>query len=440
MTDLYACPLAAVSYEDLRAFVLGLERADALTETAVLELKRERTGKNVVEAVAGMYNSDGGLVLVGVDQAGRGEQRFVGVPPTTLDDLVNQFTALLDPRGLMPEIASIALPSGGRVITVVRVPPGSEHVPVLIGGRALVRLPGQTVTADRRALLQLVARSDGRAYGRGGYGAFDGAHLDLWTDGSRPDVDLRLWGHVLMPPSTAERFRFGTARQDAVLGALDRARLTGMLDAPPRPGRAAATTEAVPWAVEDIRTVQIRVARGDPGGPASPHALPSGRVLLRATGPLLHWAVAVGASPALADLHDRRRHGLPERVPGESGNTLRWSPQRIHDLAALAMLAGHAAARAAADPPGSGTPTRPSPITGALVPVGNPAPGDVMDLDGDWTRTADRPVGAGYLEPSEQPQTEAEASALAKEWLADMLVDVGARDFESWLSELKLPE
>jgi hypothetical protein len=232
MTDLYAAPLAEIRYDDLRDFVLSLEQADALTESAVLELKRERNGKNVVDAVAAMYNTDGGLVLVGVDEKGRGEARFVGVPAGTLDEIVNQLSALLDPRGLVPDIANVALPDGASVVTVVRVPPGSEHVPVLVAGKALVRLPGQSVPADRRALLELVGRAGRRGYGRTGQAAFDPANQLIWAGTTEPDVELRLWGHVVMAPSVAERFRFDTARQEAVVAALGSAPLTRLLSAP----------------------------------------------------------------------------------------------------------------------------------------------------------------------------------------------------------------
>jgi hypothetical protein len=443
VTDLYSAPLADLRYEELRGFVLALEQADALTESAVLELKRERTGKNVVEAVAAMYNTDGGLVLVGVDEKARGEARFVGVPPEALDEIVNQLSALLDPRGLVPDIANVALPGGTRVVTVVRVPPGSAHVPVLVGGKTLVRLPGQSVPADRRAVLELVSRSGRRSYGRAGQVAFDPANIRIWA-GADPDVELRLWGRVVMAPSVADRFRFDTARQDAVLDALDGSPLTELLHAPDAQERLAPPPGGRPdreWSRYRARSVQLICRRGDPGAPGHVHPLGAGRVLLQASGPYLHWLLAVGASPVLLDRHARAGRGVPaERVPGEAGNALRWSAQDVHDLAALGMLAGAAAARAAAVPAGTGTPVEISPVEGLVRPLGPNGAADVLDLrlDGFAGRQPDS-AEPGHLEPARQPVRPEGASALAKDWIADMLVDSGATGFEARLAAFTLP-
>jgi predicted HTH transcriptional regulator len=46
---------------------------------------------NVVESVAALSNSDGGIVLVGVkEKDAKEESRIVGVPPKSHDTLVSQ--------------------------------------------------------------------------------------------------------------------------------------------------------------------------------------------------------------------------------------------------------------------------------------------------------------------------------------------------------------
>jgi hypothetical protein len=104
------------------------------------------------------------------------------------------------------------------------------------------------------------------------------------------------------------------------------------------------------------------------------------------------------------------------------------------------MLAGAAAARAAVDTAGAGTPVEVSQVEGLLRPLAPSGPADVVDLRlHGHAGQQPGPAGAGHLEPARQPDRPEDASLLAKDWLADMLVDAGATGFEARLAALTLP-
>ena len=120
---MFRAPGSDIDFEGLREFVLAAEASDALTESRSLELKGKIEKQNVVRAVAGMANADGGVVLVGVREDAHGDARLAGIMKRGLDGLVSQLRMLLDPP-LEPEIIPVAVPidapnSDNRVILTV---------------------------------------------------------------------------------------------------------------------------------------------------------------------------------------------------------------------------------------------------------------------------------------------------------------------------------
>jgi predicted HTH transcriptional regulator len=155
---LYDVPASDVTYELIEGFVNDALEANLLTESMTLELKRRRSGTNVAEAVAALANSDGGIVLVGVDEKGSDiRERLVGVPPDEHDRLVGHLQILLDP---LPEVIPVAITDKDALIIVLRVRAEDYLHPVLVGGKIVYRVPGATVPADRQRVVDLLRRNE----------------------------------------------------------------------------------------------------------------------------------------------------------------------------------------------------------------------------------------------------------------------------------------
>src|ERR1022692_2883076 len=155
--DLYRVPASEVDYELVKAFVLSAEQADLFSESLTFEAKEKRDKSNVAEAVAALSNTDGGVILVGVkDKDATGEYRIVGVPKSEHDAVASNLHALIPEA--MPEIIPVAIPSGDRLVLVLRVDADAVPHPVMVSGKVLFRIPGHSVPADRRRVLDLATR------------------------------------------------------------------------------------------------------------------------------------------------------------------------------------------------------------------------------------------------------------------------------------------
>lgn len=150
-------PVGDVDYALVRDFVLNAEAGKLFTESLTFEAKERRNGANVAEAVAALSNTDGGIVLVGVrDKGAVGEARIVGVPGGEHDALVGSLHSYIPEA--MPEVIPVAVPGGQRLVLVLRVDADAVPHPVVVSGRVMYRVPGMSVPADRRRLLDLAAR------------------------------------------------------------------------------------------------------------------------------------------------------------------------------------------------------------------------------------------------------------------------------------------
>jgi hypothetical protein len=155
--DLYTAPAGDIDYELVRAFVLSAEAANLFSESLTFEAKEKRSGSNVAEAVAALSNTDGGIILVGVkDRDAAGEDRIVGVAKSDLDALASNLHALIPEA--MPEIVPVAMPGGQNLVLVLRADADAVPHPVTVSGKVLFRIPGHSVPADRRRVLDLAAR------------------------------------------------------------------------------------------------------------------------------------------------------------------------------------------------------------------------------------------------------------------------------------------
>lgn len=213
--SLYLADLATVTTAQVRQFLSDLIDEQLLTENLTVELKAKRNAYNVAEAVCALANTEGGLVLVGVDETTAPAMQ--GVPPSERDAIVRQLTATLEPAYL-PEITTVASDHAGRAVIVLRVNPDDAPAPpVLCRGRAYLRQPGQTSRATLDQLLRLVRRGAARQemYAPGGASVgsmfFPRGKTGSPDDAAVPDLCIRAAGGVSLVGRPSTGLNVGTA-------------------------------------------------------------------------------------------------------------------------------------------------------------------------------------------------------------------------------------
>lgn len=160
--SLAAAAAADVTWERVRGLV-DLAQPESLT----LEYKSDYAS-GLVKTVAAMANSYGGIILVGVTdsrQVARNPtaDRIVGVPGETTTKISEGCRNTLEPPW-QPEIIEVAVPDQqDTFVMVVRVDPARAPRPILVDGKAPIRLHGSNHTADRTRLWQLFAEASAPA-------------------------------------------------------------------------------------------------------------------------------------------------------------------------------------------------------------------------------------------------------------------------------------
>lgn len=233
---LYSVPAAEIDYELVRQFVLDAEAANLFAESMTFEAKEKRSAANVVEAVASLSNTDGGLVLVGVkDRDAVGDARIVGVPRSEYDALVNQLHGLIP--NAMPEVIPIAKPDTDRLVLVVRVDADAVLHPVMVSGKVLYRLPGQKAPADRQRVIDMIARDNTAQQTQSGrmqipHPGWRPQDVALWPEVDSPDGDgqappptvsgdLRIVGGLTLPQRILDRPWLDTRAKQAAVDVLN---------------------------------------------------------------------------------------------------------------------------------------------------------------------------------------------------------------------------
>ncbi len=212
--SLYLADIATITTAQVRQFLTNLVDEQLLAENLTVELKAKRDKYNVAEAVCALANTEGGLVLVGVDE--RDVPAMAGVPPAERDAIVRQLTATLEPAYL-PEITTVTSDDSSRAVIVLRVnPDDAPSPPMLCRGRAYVRQPGQTSRATLDQLLGLVRRGSASHQGYVPAGAsassmfFPRGKTGSSDDALVPDLCMRAAGGVGLVGRPAEAFNVGT--------------------------------------------------------------------------------------------------------------------------------------------------------------------------------------------------------------------------------------
>lgn len=140
------------------------------------------------------------LIVVGVADAKQTQNpaadRIVGVPGETTTQIANGCDNTLEPPW-QPEIIEVPVPAAhDRFVLVVRVDPMRAPRPLLIDGKAPIRLHGSNATADRHRLAQLFAQG-GSPFNRARL-ALPRPQLPRANDGA-PTVDYILRSGMQIP-------------------------------------------------------------------------------------------------------------------------------------------------------------------------------------------------------------------------------------------------
>ena len=320
--DLYTAPASEVDYELVKAFVLNAEAANLFSESLTFEAKEKRDKSNVAEAVAALGNTDGGVVLVGVkDKDATGEDRIVGVPKAEHDAVASNLHALIPEA--MPEIITVAIPGGDRLVLVLRVDADAVPHPVTVSGKVLFRIPGHSVPADRRRILDLAARDqaapgsehakmsvDRRPWQPKDTVLWQPTEIALWPkddtgkEAQLRSAVLRVAGGLELPRRVLDRPWLGLAARQAALDALNNS-----------PLRSSPNWFLTTWDTVEARATRPPAARqGSPAG----HVPRPGR---RLPAPGRPQALDGGRFPVGGRVRFRRRHRdgalLPRHARGD---------------------------------------------------------------------------------------------------------------------------
>lgn len=155
--SIYTAPESDLTGDLLDSFLEEQRRERVFLESMTLELKRERRGHGVPDAVCALANSAGGVVLVGIDEDEPIRASAPGVSPDSVVALSDQLRGALGPFA-RPEIISVPAGTSGNVVLVLRVEADPSLWPVVSNGRVMVRNPGQSVPATREQILDLARR------------------------------------------------------------------------------------------------------------------------------------------------------------------------------------------------------------------------------------------------------------------------------------------
>jgi hypothetical protein len=209
--SVYTAPEPELTADLLEAFLEEQLRERVFMESMTLELKRERRGHGVPDAICALANSAGGIVLIGIDEDEPTLASAPGVPPNSVVALSDQLRGALGPL-VKPEIIPIPVGASGNVVLVLRVEADASLWPVVSNGRVMVRNPGQSVPATREQILDLVRRRNATTPSGGSAWALNSHAPNAPSPDespSRGDLLVRLATAVYARPWLGAPLRFG---------------------------------------------------------------------------------------------------------------------------------------------------------------------------------------------------------------------------------------
>lgn len=421
-SSLYELAADSITYQAVRDFVTAAEAANALSESVTLELKERPDRRNVVQSVAALANTDGGLVLVGVaDKGKRGESRLVGVPRATVDSLVNQLRTLIPDA--MPEVIPVALPDDdGRVVIVLRVDADAVTHPVVVSGTVFHRVPGQSVPATRD-VIRLLCQRDGvgaQPTNDSGLiiqqGLFSPGDTPMWPDGLHPAVMLRLYGSVTLATRVLARPWLDAAAKRVAASVLRGSPVPSLvwLDSPD-------PSQLCTWQVVNATSTSVSLRGRVEAHDRMDRPTCEGSVRLHLAGRQLQVVVALGTWPS----------------PGQKVGL-----DSLHEGLLAVLITHETVARAIARQLGADAPLD----WGTMQAWFQTGRGlgrldDYLDLGLLRREGEAREMGTNWPLPMARPRrgpTDG-LDEIARSWLETFLLDLAVADFESELAQLTLP-
>lgn len=155
--DLFTCDHSDMDYDAVLRFVTTAIEQRLQAESLVVELKATDHLDNICKAVAAMANTDGGLIFVGADERSP-DAPLVGVAPDRHDAIVSRLRSKIPEY--MPEVIPVKM-SDDLIVLVLRVDAESVPTPVVLDGRVLKRIPGESIGARRDEVIALCQRRSG---------------------------------------------------------------------------------------------------------------------------------------------------------------------------------------------------------------------------------------------------------------------------------------
>lgn len=418
MRDVFTCPIDELDFDTIRAFLTAAIAERLQAESLVLEFKRQNDGNNVIHAVAAMANTDGGMVVVGIDE--KGDDPFVGINRERHDSIVRSLRAHVPDA--MPEVIPVAIPGTDKMLLLLRVDADAAIHPVVVDGRVMKRVPGQSVGARRDEVVALCARPTS-ATPMALAGTRSGLpDISLWKDvpgsASAPPTEVRTRAAILLPKRLRTRGYIGSAAIASATQALSASPLPGLVlgeqTAPSSPLRPVHWECAGSTSVRADFTSQHSTA----GVPWRPQFSAVGRIVLREG--LLDTTLSAAATSKDDD---------PPIIKIEE----------LHDILLASLHSTIAAGRAAATAMGAERPMQPPIVDGAVRGIFNEALLTLGPTQARRPEEASRPEW--WVLPSRPGESTDVISldALVKEWLHIPLFEFGMLGFEDALTELPLP-
>lgn len=417
--DLYTAPVSQVTYELVRQFVLDAEAGSLFSESLTFEAKGSRNGNNVAKAVAALSNTDGGIILLGVkEKDATGEDRIVGVPKAELNALVSTLRSQI-PEAI-PEIIPVLIPNTERLILVLRVHADDVPHPVMVDGTVYYRLPEQSARADRRRVLDLVARDTADATAQREKMAtpirsWQPAHLPLWSHEmnqnlTQPNITgaLRVVGGLTLPRRVLDRPWLDTRARQAALDALNNSPLRGVGD----------EWSTHPWKVTEARATHLRLQAysagfGNYAAESASFLSLTGRKLSMLLG--FRWL---------------KKDNLPQSLGTE---LFYWA--LLGSIITIASTCRHVARKIDAAEPAETDSWEAWLESGGKLSVLDVVSFRRFDRD-----NTDKPSG-GYFPATRTQGTDIEElDELARNWITYWVLDLGMRDAEIWFADRERPD
>lgn len=409
--DVFTAPAAELSEPVVRTFVSEAIAARLQAESLVLEFKRQNNEKNVVLAVAAMSNTDGGLVIVGVDEKALSDP-FVGIRPSDVDSIVQQLRALVP--GSMAEVIPVALgDKPERVLLILRVDADRVDRPVVVDGRVMKRVPGHSVGARRDEILAFTTAQRNQL-GSVGTVPLDPGRMRTWADNASAQ-ELRVVAQHLLPRHVGSLRYLGSPAMEAAQEALERGPVPRLIGA--QHLRVHELGEAY-WMRDESTALSARFSCGARRQQVRGVPRFEGLALVRLNGRLLDTLVAVRPLPNADDAH-------------------RLSIDELADMTLAASVAAVSSGLAIASSIGAGHPVGPPSLEGW---INGPVGAEALQLGRRWE--ASRPDLHEYRLLRSRPHDASVASlhAAVVEWLTSLMLDLGAIDIENDLAALELPK